>query len=180
MKKERVIRIYNLSEDVWPFIESYGDKALQEWEIKENVNLTDKDLFSMSEEFEFTYISPTPFDPDFIEYYKNLCAIRDLEVLIPKKHSGRVCTDILEDEEIMKHLIALGKKYYRLSISAYSTTPEFLNLIKTLRLKGIDIRTPEAPQEANAWTVNFYGSKSGIRQLTQINGAIRADLKMPN
>lgn len=179
-QRERVVRIFNCSEDVWPFIEAYGDKKLQAWEINENANLTDKDLFSMAEEFEFTFITPRPLDPLFVEYYKNLCMVRDLEILVTKKHSGKLCEDILDDKKIMDRLIGMKKKYKRLSITSYSTSPEFLYLVKTLRDKGVEVRTPAAPEESDAWTVNFYGSKSGIRQLTQINGAIRADLKMPD
>ncbi len=179
-KRERVIRIFNCSEDVWPFIEAYGDKKLQAWEIDENANLTDKDLFSMAEEFEFTFITPKPLDPLFVEYYKNLCQVRDLEVLVTKKHTGKLCEDILNDKKIMDRLVEMKKKYKRLSITAYSTSQEFLYLVKSLRDMGVEVRTPEAPEEADAWTVNFYGSKSGIRQLTQINGAIRSDLKMPD
>ncbi len=180
MKRERVIRIFNCSEDVWPFIEAYGDKKLQKWEIDENVNLADKDLFSMSEEFEFTFITGKPLDPAFVDYYKELCEVRDLEVLVTKKHTGLLCKDILADEDLMKRLVKLGKTYQRLNLTAYSTTSYFLDLVEKLREKGVNVRTSEAPNKADAWTVNFYGSKSGIRQLTQTNGTMRADLKMPS
>jgi hypothetical protein len=180
MQKERIVRIFNLSEDVWPFIEAYGDKKLQKWEIDENANLTDKDLFSMAEEFEFTFITPRALDPLFVEYYKKLCMVRDLEILVPEKHTGLLCEDIARDKKIMKRLRELGKEYKRLNITAYSTTPYFLELVSRLRKEGVEVRTSEAPELASTWTVNFYGSKSGIRQLTQINGAIRADLKMPD
>ena len=179
-KRERVVRIFNCSEDVWPFIDAYGDKKLQKWEIDENANLSDKDLFSMAEEFEFTFITPKAIDPLFVEYYKKLCVVRDLEILVPAKHTGLLCEDILNDNMVMKRLIQLGKEYRRLNLTAYSTTAYFLKLVETLRNRGIEVRTSEAPTKADAWTVNFYGSKSGIRQLTQINGAIRADLKMPD
>lgn len=179
-KKERVVRIFNLSEDVWPFIESFGDKKQQTWEIEENANLADKDLFSMAEEFEFTFITAKPLDPPFVEYYKKLCMVRDLEVLVPDKHTGLLCEDIAKDKAIMRRLVKIGKEYKRLNITAYSTTPYLLDLVEKLRSKEMEVITSEAPKRADAWTVNFYGSKSGIRQLTQINGTMRADLKMPN
>ncbi|HSV94481.1 MAG TPA: hypothetical protein VLH94_00685 [Spirochaetia bacterium] len=179
-KRERVIRIFNLSEDVWPFIDSFGDKKQQAWEINENANLADKDLFSMSEEFEFTFITAKPLDPSFVEYYRKLCMVRDLEILVPKKHTGLLCEDIANDMAIMKRLIRLGKEYKRLNIVAYSTSHQFLGLVEKLRDKGINVVTSEAPDKADAWTVNFYGSKSGIRQLIQTNRILRADLKMPN
>ena len=179
-KKGRVIRIYNLSEDVWPFIDSFGSKKQQTWEIKENANLADKDLFAMADEKEFTFITARPLDKNFVSYYKKLCNIKDLEILVPKKHTGLLCKDIERDKKIMKHFVHLGKTYGKLLISCYSTTSYFISLIKKLKKLGIKIETPESPKPANAWTVNFYGSKSGIRQLTQINGAYRADLRMPS
>jgi hypothetical protein len=178
--KERVVRIYNLSEDVWPFIEAYGDKKLQKWEIKENANLADKDLFSMAEEYKFTFITAKPLNPKFVRYYKKLCKVKELEILVPKKHTGKLCKDIQNDKKIMNRLVELGLENNGINVTAYSTTPYFINLIARLKKNGIKVRTSEAPKKANAWTVNFYGSKSGIRQLTQINGAMRADLKMPN
>ena len=58
------------------FIEAYGDKKLQAWEIEENANLADKDLFSMAEEFEYTFVTAKPLDSRFVEYYKKLCMIK--------------------------------------------------------------------------------------------------------
>jgi hypothetical protein len=179
MKKERVIRIFNLSEDVWPFIEAIGDEKSRLAEIEENANLADRDLFSLADEFEFSLIVPKKLDPLFLAYFKKLCLVREMEVLVPKKHTGCICLDIMADKRLMSKLLGIAKNYQRLVLTAYSTTPYFLSLVKKLRSKGVDVRTPEAPEEAEAWTVNFFGSKSGIRQLTQINGAIRADLKMP-
>lgn len=178
-KRERVVRVFNLSEDVWPFIEAIGDKKARRQEIEENANLADRDLFSMSDEFEFTFITPKKLNPYFVDYFKKLCMMRDLEILVPQKHSGLICEDILKDKKVMKRLAELKREYKRVSLTAYSTTPQFLNLVKKLREIGLEVRTPEAPEEADSWTVNFYGSKSGIRQLTQINGSMRADLKMP-
>jgi len=177
---ERMVRVYNLSEDVWPFIESYGDEKMQKWEINENANLADKDLFSMSEEKTFTFITAKPLDPKFVEYYKKLCEVKEVEILVPKKHTGKICEDIWADKSLVARLVELGKKYTKLNFTAYSTTPYFLKLVARLRKLGVTVSTPESPRNADAWTVNFYGSKSGIRQLAQINGAIRADLKMPD
>jgi len=180
MKKERAVRIFNLSEDVWPFIESMGDERAKRLEIEENADLSDRDLYSMAEEFEFTFISPREISAEFIDYFKKLCMVRELEILVPKTHSGQLCEDALNDKRVMKRLVELGKTHKRLSLSSYSTTASFLKLVEKLIEKGVEVVTPAAPEEENAWTVNFYGSKSGIRQLTQINGAIRSDLKMPN
>ena len=180
MVKERVVRVFNLSEDVWPFIQTIGDKKARMSEIEENANLADRDLFSMAEEFEFTFIAPKKLDPHFVKYFIDVCMMREMEVLVPKMKTGIICEDILKDKTVMDRLVKLGKTCKRLILTSYSTSPYFLHLVSELSSRGVDVRTPEAPEEADAWTVNFYGCKSGIRQLTQINGAIRSDLKMPD
>ncbi|KKT45241.1 MAG: hypothetical protein UW35_C0040G0004, partial [Candidatus Collierbacteria bacterium GW2011_GWF2_44_15] len=102
MKKERAVRIFNLSEDVWPFIESMGDERAKRLEIEENADLSDRDLYSMAEEFEFTFISPREISAEFIDYFKKLCMVRELEILVPKTHSGQLCEDALNDKRVMK------------------------------------------------------------------------------
>lgn len=178
--REKVVRIFNLSEDVWPFIDAIGDEKAKKREIDENSNLGDRDLFSEAEEFDFVFITAKPLQEDFVAYFKKICLVNDLEILVPKKHSGKLCEDILNDRVVFKRLLELGKEYQHLSLKPYSTTANFLKLIKKLRENGVTVTTPISPNGHNSWTVNFYGSKSGIRQLTQINGAFRADLKMPN
>ena len=84
MNKERVVRIFNLSEDVWPFIEAMGSEKERLAEIEENANLADRDLFSMAEEFEFTFITAKPLNQKFVDYFIKLCEVREMEILIPK------------------------------------------------------------------------------------------------
>lgn len=179
-KRKRVVRIFNLSEDVWPFIESMGSVEAKEKEIEENANLADRDLFSEAEEFEFTFITAKKLKPSFVKYFKKLCMVRELEILVPHKHSGLLCEDIMTDKKIMSRLKRLGRKYRKLELQPYSTTANFLRLVRLLREDGVCVTTPISPDAGDTWTVNFYGSKSGIRQVTQINRALRMDLKMPD
>lgn len=179
-QRRRVVRIFNLSEDVWPFIKAMSDEEAKKREIEENANLSDRDLFSESEEFGFTFITAKPIKTEFVDYFKKLCLVKDLEILVPKNHSGRLCEDILKDEKILNKLEEMGRQYQKIELKPYSTTVSFLKLAKKLKTLGVNVITPISPTRYNSWTVNFYGSKSGIRQLTQINGALRYDLKMPD
>ncbi len=178
-KPERIVRIYNLSEDVWPFIEAISDKKERSNEIDENVALADHDLFCEAEKTDITFISATGLSKEYLEYFMSLCNVKDVEVLVPRKHTGQLCEDILKDKELLKKLVGLKRKYKRVVLKSYSTTDSFLRLAEKLADSGLEVKTPAAPDANKSWTVNFYGSKSGIRQLTQINGAIRSDLKMP-
>lgn len=178
--KEKIIRIFNLSEDVWPFIRDISDKKAKRYEIEENANLADRDLFSLAKESRFTFICPKPIDEHFLAYFRKLFYVRDIEVLNPQTQSGLICRDILEDKKLMDRIVRMAKETKKLMMVSYSTTPYFLKLIKELRDRGVKITTPNSPEEQGAWTVNFYGSKSGVRQLAQKSGAIEPDFKMPD
>ena len=72
------------------------------------------------------------------------------------------------------------KSYDEVILTSYSTSEQFYKLkIKLIKL-GLPISTPEAPDFENAWTVNFFGSKSGIRQLAQKSANKEPDFVMPD
>lgn len=177
-KPEKVIFISNLSEDVWPFIQAITDEKQRAFEINENANLADHHLFSVADETELTFIAPKPFDPAYLAYYRELFGTKHLEVLNPQVHTGKTSEDIMNDPELFEKIVAMADGAKKLTIISYSTTFEFLNLVKKLRSRGVNVYTPEAPDEEDAWTVNFYGSKSGIRQLGQQSVAEEPDFMM--
>lgn len=174
-KKSKMVYVFNMSEDVWPFISAMSDVKERDIEITENANLVDRELFSMAGESEFVFVSPRPIQADFLEYFQDLMDVKHVEVLVPAKHSGQICEDILVDHAVFHRLLELGKEVQKLSIISYSTTPQFLKLIDQLRRSGANIYTPESPENEDAWTVNFFGSKSGIRQLGQQSVAEEPD-----
>lgn len=177
-KHEKVIYISNLSEDVWPFIQAITNLNERAHEIDENANLADRELFGAVDETDLVFITPKPFDPQFLEYYQELMGVRKLEVFSPKTHSGQTCTDIIEDQELFEKIVSIANGVKKLTLLSYSTSFQFLKLADMLRARGISVYTPEAPEEEDAWTVNFYGSKSGIRQLGQKSVAEEPDFMM--
>lgn len=175
---ESTVYIFNLSEDVWPFISAMSDKKKQKLEIEENADLGDRDLFSFCAEESMIFVLPRPVDQSFFDYFTSLFGKRNFRVLVPKSHSGVICEDILRDEDVMQALIVAANGQKRLVVKSYTTSQAFLDLVRTLRERGLTIFTPEAPEEEDAWTVNFFGSKSGIRQLSQQSRAIEPDFMM--
>jgi len=179
-KYEKVVYIFNLSEDVWPFISAMSDDVARAKEIEENANLTDRDLFSIAEESEAIFVSPKPIHPGFLRYYNSLFGNRKLTILVPKHHTGEICKDILNDQEIFSKLVKAANSVRKLTVTSYSASPQFFRLIEELRKTGITVYTPESPDEESAWSVNFFGSKSGIRQLAQKSSALEPDFQMPD
>jgi hypothetical protein len=171
--------ISNLSEDVWPFIQNISDPVARTTEIEENANLADRDLFTLAGEDRIVLITPKPISDEFLAYFKEVVGKKQIEVLVPATHSGKICEDIQKDPKIMDTLIKIANSHRRLTLIAYSTSLYFLELVRVLRAKGLTIYTPESPEEIDGWTVNFFGSKSGIRQLFQTGRAEEPDLIMP-
>ena len=172
--------ISNLSEDVWPFISSMSDPQVRQAEIDENANLCDRDLFSLAHDDNFLFITPRAVSPTFLEYYRHITRNRNITTLATRSHTGSICQDILKDTAIMSAIATAANSIRRLTLISYCSSPQFLTLVKQLQNQGLTIYTPEAPEEEDAWSVNFYGSKSGIRQLSQQSSATEPDLKMPD
>ncbi len=179
-KKHNVsVYIFNMSEDVWPFISAMSDANAKSAEILENVYLGDLRLFQFADEdSEFLYITPHGVSEQFLTYYRMLFPNTHISVLTTGQHSGVISDDILHDSSIMNALIDAANASKKLTLISYAVTPHFLELVRALRGKGLTVATPEAPEEEDAWTVNFFGSKSGIRQLAQQSSDEEPDFKM--
>lgn len=178
-RHEKLVYIANMSEDVWPFIEGITNNQDRAFEIEENANLADHQLFSLSDEDDVIFVSPKPISSALIDYYKYLFDKKSLTVLVPRVHTGQLCLDIINDADIMQSLIDEANSVKKLVMIPYATSHQFFLLIDELRKREINVYTPESPEEEFAWTVNLYGSKSGIRQLAQQSSAREPDFRMP-
>ena len=179
-KKHTVlVYIFNMSEDVWPFIGAMSDANAKSAEIVENGYLGDVRMFQFAgTDDEVLYITPQGVSQEFLDYYRSLFPNTHLTVLTTGQHSGEISEDILHDPSIMNALVEAANSSKKLTITSYAVSQQFLHLVRALREKGLTIVTPEAPSEEDAWTVNFFGSKSGIRQLAQQSTNEEPDFKM--
>ena len=91
--KKPVASIYisNISEDVWPFISAISDSQTKVFEIEENARLADRDLFTNADEENLLLILPSAPEPDFVNYYFNVFGKRQMQILVPKIHTGEIC-----------------------------------------------------------------------------------------
>lgn len=179
-KPEQTVYIFNMAEDVWPFISAMSNVVEQRAEVEGCANLADRDLFSNVDEANLTIITPREIDPDFLQQIYHLVGKKKWNFLVPNKHSGQICLDIIQDRNILNQLVELANGAKKLVLTSYCVSPQFFQLITELKGYGIEVYTPEAPTEENAWCVNFFGSKSGIRQLAQKSTALEPDFIMPD
>jgi hypothetical protein len=176
---ESIVYIANMSEDVWSFISAISDPSARQREIEENANLAERDLFSLAGENHVLFISPKPVSVEFLTYYRDLIGTKNFDVVSTSFHSGEICRDILKDQKVIDAIILAANSSKKLTMMSYTTSFEFLELVGYLRSRGLTVSTPEAPEEEDAWTVNFYGSKSGIRQLIGQTAGKEPDFIMP-
>jgi hypothetical protein len=180
LRNELTVFISNLSEDVWPFIQAMSDPAAMEYEIYENGALADLHLFSNADEPELLFISPYQLKPSFVDYFKTLFKPKYLETLSPVKHTGQTSLDVIADQELIAKIKEIAKHYKKVTLLPYSSTYQFYELKNYLIQLGLPIYAPESPADESAWTVNFFGSKSGIRQLGQKSSDEEPDFIIPD
>lgn len=177
-RNQTIVFFSNTSEDVWPFIKRIGDKAAREWEVEENALLSDRDLFALSEYERIVFVTPRQVSPEYLNYFQSIFGKKDIQVIVPKEHTGKLCQDVKEEYKTWKILLDLGKQE-PLTLMSYSSSKWFLSLVDDLREDGAAVHTPQAPDQNSAWTVNFFGSKTGIRQLVQQVQVDEPEARMP-
>lgn len=178
-RNELTIYIYNVVEDEWSFLSSI-QPIEKRYEMMTDCNISSECyLFSNSSTQEFVYISPVEISTQFKNYFQSISSNKKVEIHVPTMRTGLICKDLYTDKELFGNLVRKAKKYKKVTLISYATSPEFLELKDRLIQLGINVQTPEAPEIENAWTVNFFGSKSGIRQLAQQSRAIEPDFIMP-
>ncbi len=179
-KKELIIYIYNVVEDEWSFFSSI-QPIEKRYELINDCNLSSECyLFANASESEFIYISPVEISNSFKNYFQSLTNNKKVDIYVPQMKTALICKDLYTDKQLFGEIISKAKKYKKVTIYSYATSPEFLELKERMIQLGINVVTPEAPEIENAWTVNFFGSKSGIRQLAQQSGAVEPDFIMPD
>ncbi len=177
-KRTAVIYISNMSEDVWPFISAMSSSYERESEIQENARLSEHDLYNFFGCDDYLIILPRSPDPHFYQYFKSLSQNKNFKVVATKIHTGEINKDILNDIEIMDEIKKIALNYFKVKLISYTTSQQFIKLSSNLQNKYKNIVLAESPSEANSWIVDFYGSKSGIRQLSQQFNADEPDFKM--
>ncbi len=169
------VHISNLSEDVWPFISRLPTK-IKKQEIKENAWLSDREVLSSLALKVDVLILPRPIDRNFLRYCGQLLHNPNLIVLVPRRHSGQICLDILSDAKIIHKL----KSWPDIILTSYSASPQFYALVEYLKNKlKIRVVTPESPAPFQQYTVDLFGSKGGLRQVIQALPSQKSWLQMP-
>ena len=178
-KTDLTVYLYNVIEDEWPLISAFSSPGEQSKYI-ENANNT-ADCFylaNVADEQNLVYISPVEITKDFQDYTQNLIGRKNANVIVPKSKTHLICKDLIDDKTAFNDLLKYAQNFKRIELISYTASPQLYELADELKKNGVDVYMPEAPDIDSAWTVNFFGSKSGIRQLAQKSKALEPDFMM--
>lgn len=156
--------VANLSEDVWPFINSISSAEGRNFEISDNASLADRDLFSLLDRKRLIFVSPFEIDREFLSWCKQFGGQRDVATISPDRHSGKVCEDLLQQPQLLNKISDLCNGG-RISLVGYAASPWLYDLASALRSLGHEVFMPEAPQAEKRSSIDFAGSKEGFRQI---------------
>ncbi|MCX6816526.1 MAG: hypothetical protein NTZ93_01495 [Candidatus Beckwithbacteria bacterium] len=171
--------VYNMPEDEWLFIDSVAHRPKRTELITDCEDVADCYFLGSGKESDLIYVSPKPISPAFQEYAQKLMGYKNTEVIVPQTKTHLICDDLLQDTVAFEKILNRAKNYQHVILTSYAASPQMYSLKAMLQKSGINVITPELPDPANAWTVNFFGSKSGIRQLAQQSVAKEPDFIMP-
>lgn len=179
-KNTLTIYLYNVVEDEWSFINAFSDPIHMVKEIDRDESSSDCFFLSQATESDFIYISPKAISSEFQAYAQALFKYKNGHIIIPEAKTHQLCLDLIDDKDALAQLLTIAKQYQKINLISYSASSQFYQLKEKLINLKLNIFTPEAPELENAWTVNFFGSKSGIRQLAQKSIAKEPDFIMPD
>lgn len=178
-RSDLVVYVFNVVEDEWSFISSITDAVKRFEYISESEDAADAYFMSMGGEKDFIFVSPKSMSVEFQTYCKKIMGFKNGQIIVPTLRSHLICEDLIADAKSFETLASKAKQYKRVVLVSYSASKELYSLKEYLERLGIVVYTPEAPELSASWTVNFYGSKSGIRQLAQQSKAEEPDFMMP-
>lgn len=156
----KTIFIANLAEIARPLTQ-FMSSPRRRYEIEEDRALCDRFVFSGGDDR--ILITPYPLDKNFLLDSLKLLKFKNVVNLSPRSVGESLCESILKDNQLLKDIVSTIRANRGIRLISYAATPEFLELIKYLKKRGLEFETPEVPAE-NDWTTAFFDSKSGFRQ----------------
>jgi len=160
--------IFNLSEDVWPFIAALPASA-REAEIQENAWLSDREFIGLRAEQAGQAVQMlTPHQPpsEFSNFLDSLIP-GSTESIVPEVHSGQISLDALNNETVLNKLAESA------TISAYCPSIAVYRLVSKLTDRGAAPVLADLPSPSSWEQVSAFSSKDGFRKLIE-------SLNLPN
>lgn len=86
--------------------------------------------------------------------------------LSPRQPTPWLCQDILRERSLLQAIADYAGPGRTVQLIPYATTPEFLELVDTLRRDfALQVLTPESPDRDHLWVRDYMDTKAGFRLL---------------
>ncbi|GAB4499417.1 MAG: hypothetical protein OHK003_15200 [Anaerolineales bacterium] len=87
----------------------------------------------------------------------------------PAQPTYYLSKDILREVHLLEKIVGFAGNRRTLQLIPYATTPEFLELVGVLREQyGLDVHTPESPEQKDFWLRDYIDTKNGFRSLASM------------
>lgn len=139
-------------------------KKNRKLEIDEDHALCERFIFSKGDDR--VLVTPLLVNETMKEHVSKVMKFKNVINLSPSKIGESLNVSVLEDKKLLKQLEDIIRQNPGIDLVAYVSSNEFMNVVSYFRSKKLNFTTSEIPTQENNWTVAFFDSKAGFRQLT--------------
>lgn len=163
MGKFRTIFFANLSETALSLAHLMSEKN-RKMEIDEDHALCERFIFSKGDDR--VLITPLPVNPVMKAHVSEIMGFNNILNLSPSNIGESLSESVLKDRNLLRKLEKIIGDNPGIDIVAYVSSEEFMRVVTYLKSRKLKFVTSEIPEPENNWTVAFFDSKAGFRQLT--------------
>lgn len=157
-----VVGICNISETFYEFLSRAEEGPTRDQLVKGEQYRGDRVLVWLGDNKLVFGSRPIPH----ADYLYRQCGYTNTRYLSPQAPSPWLCRDILREPELLRALVDYAGAGRTLQLIPYATTPEFVELVATLRtVHGLTVLLPETPAPEALWVRDYIDTKVGWRVL---------------
>lgn len=158
-------------------IDPYVSDSLKDEFIQSDIDEADMDIMWHGDNK--IVLLPKVIDPAFIADVSRLFKYQNVHVYIPHDKGIGLSRNIAQDRQ----LYGVVANSLRISpdpkVIPWGYTPQYQELVDTLKTEGVIFSTPETPLHNALWTPEYLDTKIGSREILLRAKAKNSDIKIP-
>lgn len=122
---------------------------------------------------------PEAVDPAFLSDVSTLFDYKNVHVFSPHDRGLGLSRNILQDAQVHKIVMDSLGSADAAKLIPWGQTPQYQELIDSLRAGGVNFSTPETPSRNSLWTTDYLDTKIGSREVMLRAKNKNPDVKVP-